>query len=79
MDLNHITTLNSYNIIRIKKSFPFIFHRIPYIFYSHLMCIVICFQLQKYYYAETINRAVRLKDTQFSRAEFLIAFDYIRA
>jgi hypothetical protein len=32
----------------------------------------------KHYHAEAINRAVRLSDTEFSRAEFLLAFDGIR-
>jgi hypothetical protein len=32
----------------------------------------------KYYHAEIINRALRLSDTEFLRAEFLSAFDGIR-
>jgi hypothetical protein len=32
----------------------------------------------KHYHAEAINRAMRLNDTKFLRAEFLSAFDGIR-
>jgi hypothetical protein len=32
----------------------------------------------KYYHAEAIDRAMRLGDTEFLRAEFLLAFDGIR-
>jgi hypothetical protein len=40
---------------------------------------VVCFQPLKHYHAETIDRAVRLGDSHFSRTEFLAAFDYIRS
>jgi hypothetical protein len=40
---------------------------------------VVCFQPLKYYYSETIDQVVRSSDTQFIRAEFLAAFDRIRA
>jgi hypothetical protein len=40
---------------------------------------VVCFQPLKHYHSETIDQAVRSGDTQFIRAEFLAAFDRIRA
>jgi hypothetical protein len=40
---------------------------------------VVCFQPLKHYYVEIIDRAVRLKDSEFTRVEFLAAFDHMRA
>ena len=36
------------------------------------------FQLFKHYYTEAINQVIRLGDTQFSRIEFLVAFQTLR-
>ena len=39
---------------------------------------MVCFQPLKHYHSEIIDQAVRSGDTQFTRAEFLAAFDRIR-
>ena len=39
---------------------------------------VVCFQPLKHYHGEAIDRAVRTGDTEFTKVEFLAAFDKIR-